>query len=220
MGRKSQQDVRQRLLSVGLRLFAEKGYERATVREICDAAQSNLAAINYYFRDKSGYYQEVCAYARSLRMAGLQQLVEASPDGDPWEVLSIHVDTLLNSSYDSELFLSNWLHLREYLNGENNTATAPTPQETDDRKLLEQQVPVLLAKILGEAATEQNIALLTYTYVSMSLFLIIQIKMDQNPQNTLRISQKLERQHLRDHIVDLVRVAADRMKRDYAASRS
>ena len=215
MGKKNQQDVRQRLLSVGLKLFAEKGYERATVREICDAAQSNLAAINYYFRDKFGYYQEVCAYAHSLRLGAVQQLLETCPDGDPWEALSVHVDTLLNSSYDSELFLSNWLHLREYLNGERTPVA--NLQETDDRKNLERQVPILMAKILGEAATEQNIALLTYTYVSMSLFLIIQIKMDQNPQSTLRISQKLERQHLREHIVDLVRATANRMKRDYIA---
>ena len=37
---------RQRLLLTGLRFFAEKGYESAKIREICEAARSNLAAVN------------------------------------------------------------------------------------------------------------------------------------------------------------------------------
>lgn len=48
---------RQRLLLAALRLFAEKGFANTSTREIAAAAQANVAAISYYFGDKSGLYR-------------------------------------------------------------------------------------------------------------------------------------------------------------------
>ncbi len=53
------QDARSRLITSALRLFAEKGFEAATTREICDAAVANISSIRYYFGDKAGLYRAV-----------------------------------------------------------------------------------------------------------------------------------------------------------------
>lgn len=50
-------DARQRLLAAGLRLFAEHGFARTSVRELARAANVNLAAVSYYFGDKQGLYR-------------------------------------------------------------------------------------------------------------------------------------------------------------------
>ncbi|QSA95824.1 CerR family C-terminal domain-containing protein [Methylococcus sp. EFPC2] len=50
-------DARSRLVLAALRLFAEKGYEGATTREICERAGANVSAIRYYFGDKAGLYR-------------------------------------------------------------------------------------------------------------------------------------------------------------------
>ncbi len=50
-------DARSRLVMSALRLFADKGYEGATTREICDAAGANISSIRYYFGDKAGLYR-------------------------------------------------------------------------------------------------------------------------------------------------------------------
>jgi AcrR family transcriptional regulator len=48
---------RQRLLLAALRLFAEQGFAKTGIREIAAAAQTNVAAIAYYFGDKQGLYR-------------------------------------------------------------------------------------------------------------------------------------------------------------------
>lgn len=48
---------RQKLVLAALKLFAEKGFEGASTREIADAAGANISAIRYYFGDKAGLYR-------------------------------------------------------------------------------------------------------------------------------------------------------------------
>jgi len=62
----SSDDTRTRILDAAGHAFASKGYEKATVREICCAARANLASVNYYFGDKQGLYSETVrdAYRR------------------------------------------------------------------------------------------------------------------------------------------------------------
>jgi AcrR family transcriptional regulator len=52
-----------RLLASASRLFAERGFEKVTVREICHDAKANVAAVSYHFRDKLGLYMAVVGTA-------------------------------------------------------------------------------------------------------------------------------------------------------------
>jgi TetR/AcrR family transcriptional regulator, regulator of cefoperazone and chloramphenicol sensitivity len=52
-------ETRDRLLKAAERLFADRGFKKVTVREICRAARANVAAVNYHFGDKLGLYREV-----------------------------------------------------------------------------------------------------------------------------------------------------------------
>ena len=49
-------EARSRLLRTALKLFAQKGFAKTSTREIAQAAGTNLAAIAYYFGDKTGLY--------------------------------------------------------------------------------------------------------------------------------------------------------------------
>ena len=61
----SQDDAKERLIAAAGPLFAEQGYDAATVRQICDTAGVNLASVNYYFGDKHQLY--VATVASALR---------------------------------------------------------------------------------------------------------------------------------------------------------
>ncbi|MBF9647544.1 TetR family transcriptional regulator, partial [Streptococcus pseudopneumoniae] len=54
--RQDGEQSRERLLRVALALFAQKGFEKTSTREIAEAAHTNIASISYYFGDKAGLY--------------------------------------------------------------------------------------------------------------------------------------------------------------------
>lgn len=56
-------DTRQRLLEAAGEVFAVRGYQAATIREICNRARANVAAVNYHFGDKESLYAEVLTFA-------------------------------------------------------------------------------------------------------------------------------------------------------------
>jgi AcrR family transcriptional regulator len=60
------QSTRERVLSAASEIFAEKGYRDATVSEICEAADANIASVNYHFGDKESLYDEVWRHAFAL----------------------------------------------------------------------------------------------------------------------------------------------------------
>lgn len=83
-------DARQRLLAAALEAFAADGFEGATVRDICRAAGTNIAAVNYYFGDKERLYIEAVkqAHACAGRMDSLSVL---PPDVSPVEKLRLYI---------------------------------------------------------------------------------------------------------------------------------
>lgn len=89
------QETRQRLLEAAQRLFAERGFENVTVRDICSEASANVAAVNYYFRDKWGLYLEVIQIniGFSKQMSDLAH--NPGPDKSPEERLRHYIRTVL-----------------------------------------------------------------------------------------------------------------------------
>lgn len=67
--------TRARLIEAAGQVFAEQGFQAATIREICARAGANVAAVNYHFRDKAGLY-----------LAVLRQSMHAGGQPEPREI--------------------------------------------------------------------------------------------------------------------------------------
>lgn len=52
-------DTKNRLLDAAEGLFAEKGFENVSIRELAAAAEVNVAAVNYHFQGKENLFHEV-----------------------------------------------------------------------------------------------------------------------------------------------------------------
>jgi AcrR family transcriptional regulator len=78
--------TREKLLVAARRIFADRGYQAATIRQISIAAGANVAAVNYHFGDKLGLYTEVVRQAmQTAEIEAVQSALDLS--APPEEVL-------------------------------------------------------------------------------------------------------------------------------------
>lgn len=59
MNAKPDVNTKDTLLAAAIQVFADKGFDAATVRDICGRAKANVAAVNYHFGTKDGLYVAV-----------------------------------------------------------------------------------------------------------------------------------------------------------------
>ena len=89
---KSARDV---ILTVAMKLFAEKGYAGCSIREICQAAGVTKPVLYYHFRSKENLYQELMMEIFSQTQRNLRRL--ASFRGSLRERLVLYVSSELQN---------------------------------------------------------------------------------------------------------------------------
>jgi AcrR family transcriptional regulator len=98
-------ETRGRLLKAAERLFADRGFKKVTVRDICRAARANVAAVNYHFGDKLGLYREVLQSAtdamRATNDAAREAGVGQSPEEQLRRYIAIFVHRVLTPGNDT-----------------------------------------------------------------------------------------------------------------------
>src|SRR5690242_13872125 len=80
--------TREHLLEAAGQVFAEKGFERSTAKEICERARTNTAAVNYHFGGIEALYAAVLEEAQN-RIFSVQAIGKAiEGKADPGEQLA------------------------------------------------------------------------------------------------------------------------------------
>ena len=92
---KADAETRERVLQAAQRLFGERGLRHVTVREICAAAEANVAAVNYHFGDKLGLYREVLQTAIDGMRGTNEEAQRAGAGRPPEEQLRLYVGIFL-----------------------------------------------------------------------------------------------------------------------------
>jgi TetR/AcrR family transcriptional regulator, regulator of cefoperazone and chloramphenicol sensitivity len=95
-------DTQTRLLEAAGQVFAEKGFQDATVRRICERAGVNIAAINYHFGDKEQLYVASVRHAFQCRLESMP--IPNWPPGTPpaqklRDFIHVVVDRMCNDHY-------------------------------------------------------------------------------------------------------------------------
>jgi TetR/AcrR family transcriptional regulator, regulator of cefoperazone and chloramphenicol sensitivity len=153
-GTRLDRETRERLLTAAERLFADRGFRKVTVREICREARANVAAVNYHFGDKLGLYREVLQAAIDVMRATTEAAREAGAGQSADERLRRYITT-----YVGRLLASGdhaWLH--RLITREMND---PTPAldalvEQGVRPRIE-YLSRLVAEILHAAPSDQSV---------------------------------------------------------------
>jgi AcrR family transcriptional regulator len=80
--KKEAMEARQRLIDAAEELFAHKGFDGTSIRDITTKANCNLASINYHFGDKQELYEELFRQRlREMREARLESIKTAMAGG-------------------------------------------------------------------------------------------------------------------------------------------
>ncbi len=76
-------------------IFAQQGFRRTTVREICKHCKVNLAAINYYFGDKEHLYLSCLKYYQSIAAKTIPLNFGINPSDPPQKKLGTYIQTFM-----------------------------------------------------------------------------------------------------------------------------
>lgn len=100
--RKSGVNTRDKLLKAASDVFADKSYHDATIAEICEKAEANIAAVNYHFNDKETLYREAWRYAFSESIKTYPPDGGVRDDAPPEERLRGQITALLRRIADED----------------------------------------------------------------------------------------------------------------------
>lgn len=214
MSKDDKSGIKERLLAAGLKLFAEKGFNGSTFRDICEEAGSNIAAINYYFSDKDSFYCAVRDYAREKHRASMRRCWDAY-ESDPWKALRMQIEGMLDETFDDTMFQVNRLHMRELIDNDSLPQRPPMPNRESNRRIYEERMSKMLSALLGDAATPKNITLLRYTYYSLCLFLPIHKQKEERCNrgtSIFDVSSSIDKKDFADFIINVVHQTVDSMR--------
>lgn len=149
-------DTEKRVLDAAGEVFAEFGYRAATVRQICEKAGANIAAVNYYFGDKEGLYLAVLRSVPDAEAEKYPSQSGLSLDATAEQQLRGYVQALLHRVFDPGR--PGWhakLIAREM--------AEPTPAlDTlleDVAQPLHRELASIVRRLLGSSATDENVRL-------------------------------------------------------------
>lgn len=162
--------TRSKLLEAAGVIFADKGYDRATAKEIARQAETNAAAVNYHFGGVEALYEEVLALAHH-RLVNYHALLDTIvADADPRDRLRHLVETLVATAGASSS--ASWparLVSKEIL--------SPTPfiktvaeREIGPKKMLAFDI---VSEILGLPIDHPAVARASFSIISPCLMLLI-----------------------------------------------
>jgi TetR/AcrR family transcriptional regulator, regulator of cefoperazone and chloramphenicol sensitivity len=153
----SEEKTRDKILSAAGEVFAEQGFEGATVRAITERAGVNVAAVNYHFRDKAELYTRVVLDACSARAAWRHVIAEA-PDS-PEERLRSLIRHFLEYLLDPER--AAWKRRLMAREMANPTGALDELVEKNIRPLRDEFLLPTLRELTGNKLTRRQLGLIS-----------------------------------------------------------
>jgi len=158
--------TKSRIVEAAIEVFLEKGYDAATIRDICEKAGANLASVNYHFGSKD-----------ALRTAALESIMAAITESypltnsadasSPEDRLRLFIRNLLRRIFPSDseharrsrLF---WMEL-------GNPSRALEPQVERFMRPIKNSLEAIVTDIIGPADSE-TLRLCVGSIVGQQLF--------------------------------------------------
>ena len=191
--------TRAKLIAAAGEVFAEMGFQAATVRDICQRAGANVAAVNYHFRDKLGLYTEVLRQSISANQGEIVQdaLTKANT---PEEALRLLIAGMLRRMCDDDRPAWNFRIMAHEM-------AQPTPalKQVIDEVLRPRynQIRSLIAKIINLSPDHPITRLNAHSIIGQVVHYVHGRPVIAILWPDLNLKDSHDRQRVADHITDL-----------------
>ena len=98
--KKSTDSTQQKILTAACKVFAENGFKNTTVRDICNRADVNVAAVNYHFGSKEKLYEAVWENSNRAAVKKRMDELDLARTDAPEIRIRLFVKTLLRNILD------------------------------------------------------------------------------------------------------------------------
>jgi AcrR family transcriptional regulator len=160
-------EARDRLVRAALRLFAERGFDKTSTRDIAQAAGVNIAAISYYFGDKAGLYRAV--FREPMDMTSDHAACIAEPGLSLRDALGRFIGHFLEPLKQSDLaHLCTRLHYREMVE-----PAGMWQENIAGFRQMHQALVQLLVRHLGVAKADDDLYRLAFAITGLGVQLVV-----------------------------------------------
>ena len=156
-----------RLLEAAGEIFAEVGYRAATVRQICEKAGANIAAVNYHFGDKEGLYMAVLRSVPDAHAEKFPADRGLPPGASVEQRLAAYIESLLNRVFDEGR--PGW-HTKIMAREMIEPTRALDTLVADIALPVHQELAAIVRELLGSKATENAVRLCTLSILSQCVY--------------------------------------------------
>lgn len=159
--------TREHLLEAAGEVFADVGYRGATVRQICDRAGTNVAAINYHFGDKEALYLAVLKQSYRAAVEKFPMDLGATAPSTPEKKLKAFVQAFLLRIFSTGPTARHGrLMAREMI----DPTAALDAMVRDEIRPMSQALDAITRELLGPDASEETVRRCGMSVVSQILF--------------------------------------------------
>lgn len=159
---------REKILYTALKLFAEQGLARTSIRQIAKAAEVNVSAISYYFGDKNGLYRATFTEAMPCPVVNIENFRQSSPSLE--QTLDILFASFVTPLKQDELVkLCMRLHMRELVEPTGLWSESINNDIVPRRQMLLE----VLQKHLGISEIDDDLHRLAMSIVAMGVHLLV-----------------------------------------------
>ena len=169
--------TRNRLLTAASRIFAEKGFQESTIAEICEQAKTNIASVNYHFRDKETLYLESWRYAFNRELSLYPPNGGVMADAPAEQRLAARIRSLISRVADDNSY--SFAIINKEMAQPTRLLADILEKEINPQRL---QMLSLLKECLGPAASEQQIQY-CHTSIMGQCFQLLRLKHMQNARH-------------------------------------
>jgi TetR/AcrR family transcriptional regulator, regulator of cefoperazone and chloramphenicol sensitivity len=162
-------DTKKRIIETAGNIFAELGFQNATVREICNQAGVNIAAINYHFGDKKGLYLAVLKYGKDAAFKKHPFDEELDKSSSPEERLKAFLSWYIGRVRECHEGEFPWI--RKLIAHELLRPTEGLDMVAEEGiKPIFKTLSAIVRELLGKSVTEDMVNLCCASIIGQSLF--------------------------------------------------